>query len=76
MSFVLFIQGRISIGHDTLPYGLSIRFTTINSTFTSESPSKFQPDVDLMTLIYNLKYRNLRVQIYPFKNFKGERYDT
>jgi hypothetical protein len=44
----------------------------MNSTFTSISPSRNAPDIDLMTLIYNLKYRNLRVQLYPIKVYMGE----
>ncbi|CAF1000290.1 unnamed protein product, partial [Adineta steineri] len=65
-------HGRISAGHNTLPYGLLIRFSTINSTFTSISPSKNAPQIDLMTLMYSLKYRNLRVQLYPLKAYMGE----
>jgi hypothetical protein len=45
----------------------------MNSTFTTQSPSKHAPQVDLMTLIYSLTYRNLRVQLYPTKAFRGER---
>ena len=70
-SFLSF-QGRISAGHDTLPYGLLIRFSTMNSTFKSLSPSKNAPQIDLMTLIYQLKYRNLRIQLYPIRTYKGD----
>ena len=45
----------------------------MNSTFTSQSPSKHAPQVDLMTLIYSLTYRNLRVQLYPIRSFEGIR---
>ncbi len=61
------------MGHDTLPYGLSIRFSTMNSTFMSQSPSKYAPHIDLMTLIYSLTYRNLRIQLHPIKAFQGEK---
>ncbi|CAF3490546.1 unnamed protein product [Rotaria socialis] len=67
--------GRISIGHDTVPYGLLISFNTMNSTFSSESPSKYVPHIDLMTLIYSITYKNLRIQFYPIKAFTGERHD-
>ena len=67
-----FSQGRISVGHDTLPYGLLIRFTNMNSTFTSVTPSRNAPDVDLMTLLYNLTYRNLRIQFYPIQAYTGK----
>jgi hypothetical protein len=62
----------MSIGHDTLPYGLLIRFSTMNSTFTTISPSRNAPLIDLMTLLYTLKYRNLRVQLYPIRLYKSE----
>ncbi|CAF1506567.1 unnamed protein product, partial [Rotaria sordida] len=65
-------HGRISAGHDTLPYGLLIRFSTMTSTFTSISPSRNLSQIDLMTLIYNLKYRNLRIQLYPIRVYNGE----
>ncbi len=42
------------------------------STFTSESPSRTAPQIDLMTLINSLTYRNLRVQLCPTKTYKGE----
>ncbi len=70
---ILFLQGRISVGHHTLPYGLLIRFSTMNSTFTTQSPSKHLPQIDLMTLIYSLTYRNLRIQLHPIKAFQGEK---
>jgi len=70
--FLNILQGRISVGHDTLPYGLSMRFNTMTSTFTSESPSKNAAQFDLMTLIYSLTYRNLRIQLYPIESYKGE----
>jgi len=44
----------------------------MNSTFTSESPSKNAPQIDLMTLIYSLTYRNLRIQLHPIKGYRGE----
>jgi hypothetical protein len=44
----------------------------MNSTFTSVSPSKHAPQIDLMTLIYSLTYRNLRIQLYPVKVYQGE----
>jgi hypothetical protein len=44
----------------------------MNSTFTSISPSKNAPLIDLMTLTYKLKYRNLRVQLYPIRVYQGE----
>lgn len=44
----------------------------MTSTLTSISPSRNVPQIDLMTLIYHLKYRNLRVQLYPIKLYKGE----
>lgn len=44
----------------------------MNSTLKTISPSKNVPQIDLMTLIYSLKYRNLRVQLYPIKVYKGE----
>ncbi len=44
----------------------------MNSTFTTISPSKNAPQIDLMTLVYSLKYRNLRVQLYPIKVYQGE----
>ncbi len=72
LKFIFLIKGRISAGHDTLPYSLLIRFSTMNSTLTTISPSKNAPQIDLMTLIYNLKYRNLRIQLYPIKVYKGE----
>ncbi|CAF5040742.1 unnamed protein product [Rotaria sp. Silwood1] len=65
-------HGRISAGHDTLPYGLLVRFSTMTSTFTSISPSRNAPEIDLMTLIYNLKYRNLRIQLYPIRVYNGQ----
>ncbi|CAF4261605.1 unnamed protein product [Rotaria magnacalcarata] len=68
-------HGRISIGHDTVPYGLLISFNTMNSTFSSESPSKYVPHIDLMTLIYSIKYKHLRIQFYPIKAFTEERHD-
>jgi hypothetical protein len=68
----LLFKGRISAGHDTLPYGLLVRFSTMNSTFKSVSPAKYTPHVDLMTLIYTLKYRNLRIQLYPIRVYKGD----
>ena len=63
------LQGRISVGHRSLPYSLSIRFTSMTSHFTTETPSKYAPTIDPMTLIYSLTYRNLRVQLCPTKNF-------
>ncbi|CAF3740732.1 unnamed protein product [Rotaria sordida] len=68
-------HGRISIRHDTLPYCLSIRFNTMNSIFTSVSPSKHAPKFDLITLIYSLTYRNLRVQLYRNRAYRGEQND-
>ncbi|CAF3280350.1 unnamed protein product [Rotaria socialis] len=65
-------HGRISAGHDTLPYGLLVRFSTMTSTFTSESPSRNPSLIDLMTLTYHLKYRNLRIQLYPIRVYQGE----
>lgn len=44
----------------------------MNSTLKTISPSQNAPQVDLMTLIYHLKYRNLRVQLYPIRVYKGE----
>ena len=44
----------------------------MNSTFKSLSPSKNAPQIDLMTLIYQLKYRNLRIQLYPIRTYKGD----
>ena len=70
--FVRFLQGRISAGHDTLPYGLLIRFSTVTSIFKSLSPAKYTPQIDLMTFVYGLKYRNLRVQLYPIRVYNGE----
>ncbi len=70
--FLNILQGRISVGHDTVPYGLSMRFNTMTSTFTSESPSKNAAQFDLMTLIYSLTYRNLRIQLYSIESYKGE----
>ena len=66
-----FIKGRISAGHDTLPYGLLVRFSAMTSRFTSISPSRNAPNIDLMTLIYNLKYGNLRIQLYPIRVYNG-----
>jgi hypothetical protein len=43
----------------------------MNSTLKTISPSKNLPEVDLMTLIYNLKYRNLRIQLYPIRVYQG-----
>lgn len=43
----------------------------MNSILTTISPSKNVPNIDLMTLIYNLKYRNLRIQLYPIKAYKN-----
>ncbi|CAF1031213.1 unnamed protein product [Adineta ricciae] len=65
-------HGRISVGHHTLPYGLSLRFSTMNSTFTSQSPSRTAPEIDLMTLLYSLTYRNLQVQLIPVSGYKEE----
>ncbi|UJR36630.1 hypothetical protein I4U23_029350 [Adineta vaga] len=66
-------RGRISVGHHTLPYSLSIRFNTMNSTFTSQSPSRTAPEIDLMTLIYSMTYRNLQVHLVPVNDYEGER---
>jgi hypothetical protein len=44
----------------------------MTSTFTSQSPSKNAAQFDLMTLIYSLTYRNLRIQLYPIESYKGE----
>ncbi len=49
-----------------------MRFNTMTSTFTSESPSKNAAQFDLMTLIYSLTYRNLRIQLYSIESYKGE----
>ncbi|CAF3993537.1 unnamed protein product [Rotaria sp. Silwood2] len=68
-------HGRISIRHNTLPYSLSMRFSTMTSIFTSESPSKYAPQIDLMTLIYSLTYRNLRIQLYRNESYQGEQND-
>ncbi|CAF5185301.1 unnamed protein product, partial [Rotaria magnacalcarata] len=46
-------HGRISIGHDTVPYGLLISFNTMNSTFSSESPSKYVPHIDGLLISFN-----------------------
>jgi hypothetical protein len=65
----------MSIGHDTVPYTLLIRFSAMNSTFTCQSPSKTAPQIDLMTLIYSLTYRNIRVLLHPTKTYRAERND-
>lgn len=44
----------------------------MNSIFTSESPSRNAPQIDLMTLLYSLTYRNLRIQLYPIKVYQGD----
>lgn len=44
----------------------------MTSTFTSISPSRNPSLVDLMTLVYNLKYRNLRIQLYPIRVYPGD----
>ncbi|CAF1669939.1 unnamed protein product, partial [Adineta ricciae] len=69
-------HGKISAGHDSLPYGLLIRFSTMTSTFTSMSPSRNLSEVDIMTLLYTLKYRNLRVYLHPIKGYKGELHEV
>jgi hypothetical protein len=48
----------------------------MNSTLTTISPSKNVPQIDLMTFIYNLKYRNLRVQLYPIRVYNGELHEV
>ncbi len=48
----------------------------MNSIFTSESPSKNAPQIDLITLLYSLTYRNLRVQLYPIKVYKREQKES
>jgi hypothetical protein len=73
---ILFFKGRISAGHNTLPHGLLIRFSAMNSTLKTISPSKNVPQIDLMTLIYHLKYRNLRVQLYPIRAYQGDFRET
>ena len=44
----------------------------MNSTFKSISPAKYTPQVDVMTLVYAMKYRNLRIQLYPSRAYQGE----
>ena len=44
----------------------------MNSTLTTISPSKNAAQIDLMTFIYHLRYRNLRVQLYPIRKYNGE----
>ncbi|CAF4841652.1 unnamed protein product [Rotaria sp. Silwood1] len=66
---VLYVQSRISAEHDTLPYGLFIRFSTTINTFTSTSSSKNASEIDLMAPIYSLKYRNLRIRLYPIRSY-------
>jgi hypothetical protein len=64
-------KGRLSMGHETLPYGLSMTVSSMQSLFTSMTPSINAPDIDLMTLIYHLTYRNLRIQFYPIEKYTG-----
>ena len=43
----------------------------MTSTFTSQTPSRNAPKLDLMTLIYHLTYRNLRIQFFPIEAYTG-----
>ena len=69
--FSPFDQGRLSLGHQTLPYGLAVCFTSMSSQLSSVTPSRNAPKLDLMTLIYQMSFRHLRIEFFPIESYTG-----